>query len=95
MATDILPLQPYPLLTRVCHLEMGDGVVTAIGRTWEDGDPARCRLCTKCEAVQNACLLMVDFFVPRSSAPLFSLAAAYAGSWPVEVAPPRLGESKG
>jgi hypothetical protein len=70
-----VPIQPMPILTRVSHLETEGGPVTAIMRHWnpgDSGDPGRCKLCAKCQAYNNGCLILVGGFVPRERAPLYN-----------------------
>src|SRR4051794_3022844 len=66
----IRPAQPIPLSVRVTHLDVGGRAVTAIGRTWaqgETGHSGRCRLCGDhpCKAdVFGNCLWLVEDYVP-------------------------------
>lgn len=68
--------QPEPLSFRVARDEGPSGrVVTAITRTWADGDTSRCRLCPAgfCNAYDdNVCLVQVLVPVPSENVALFS-----------------------
>lgn len=66
--------QPAPVRALVCHLclpRFGQ-VVTAISRVWAEGDASRCRLCDRCTAVADECLVQVSGFISREEAALFS-----------------------
>ncbi|WP_422930875.1 hypothetical protein [Singulisphaera sp. PoT] len=71
-----IPLQARPVATRVNWLRVDGKLVTAIARQWGDGDTGhagRCHLCPACGARENLCLLLVDGYVPREEAPLFTI----------------------
>ena len=67
-----IPLQPHPTRTRVSHRNSMGQIITAIARTWEDGDEARCRLCDECDASEGMCLVQVVGRVVPEDAALFS-----------------------
>jgi hypothetical protein len=62
-------IQPRPLSTHVSYFYG----VTAIARRWGRGDTERCRLCERCEAGSEMCLIQVNGFVQDEDAPLFSM----------------------
>ena len=68
----VLAIQPFPADTRVSRLRVGTRIATAIYRTWRPGDAARCRLCRRCTARDNGCLILTDVAVSDDSAPLFA-----------------------
>ena len=70
-----IPMQPTPIRTRAVHYQDEAGVKTAIYRAWlpgESGPGGRCRLCDKCMAYGDACMIVVGFHVDRESAGSFS-----------------------
>lgn len=69
---DVLAFNPRPLLTRVAHLRFAAWTITAIMRHWRPGDAGRCRLCPRCRAYDDGCLLVVGREVSREEAPTFS-----------------------
>jgi hypothetical protein len=69
------PGQPRPHTVRVVYLRVLRWTITAIFRGWLPGDSGpggRCRLCRKCKAYDDGCLIVVGIRVPRESAGLFS-----------------------
>jgi hypothetical protein len=67
------PMQPIPLRTRVASLAIGGKFATAIFRQWVPGDTSACRLCQRCTASHDSCLLVVaqDKPLPRGQGPMF------------------------
>lgn len=72
----ILAPQPSPIDTRVAYLRHVAGTATALYREWRDGETEMCRLCPRgqCCASDDACLILVDRFIPREQLQLFSTA---------------------
>lgn len=68
--------QPAPVRAQVAYLDVGGRSVTAISRTWRNGDESRCRLCDRCFAVNGQCLNVFSVFIPKKDARLFSAAGA-------------------
>lgn len=82
----VISLRPHPVNHAVTYNQLGDEIWTNIARVWQDGDSGpngRCTLCPQCTARGGLCQVSVNWFVPRRSAPLFSLREAGA----VEVFP--------
>jgi hypothetical protein len=68
----IRPLQPQP--ASVLFETIGN--VTAISRTWANGDQHRCRLCSECAADgRGMCLIMTTEKVPEERIALYSTIA--------------------
>ena len=91
---EVIPIQPRPILTRTTQLEVGDRVVTAIGRRWAAGDSGpggRCRYCPDCIAENDCCLILVGIRVDRADAPTFSLVDLAKARGIVEVGPASAG----
>jgi hypothetical protein len=66
--------QPRPISVLLCDIPCGTTVCTAIARVWNEGDPARCRLCPTCSAdANNVCLVVAPHQVPDAAAALFAL----------------------
>ena len=66
--TGTIRLQPLPILTKMGSLNG----VTAIQRYWDDGDEARCRLCSECTAFRGSCTVLTEEAVTEGGAPLYS-----------------------
>jgi len=47
-------------------------VLTAVMRHWRPGDCGRCRLCPRCRAYDDGCLMIFGKRVARADAPLVS-----------------------
>lgn len=77
-APDTMPIQPHPTVARTAALVVAGRPVTALYREWADDDPARCRLCDRCEAARAtpdgppACLFVIARPIGPEAAPLFS-----------------------
>lgn len=69
-----IPLQPRPTDTKVCHLPVPGGYVTAIRRKWPKDAVGQCRLCQLCTAYNGGreCLVQFEAYIPEADAPLFS-----------------------
>jgi hypothetical protein len=66
--------QPRPIGVLLCDIPCGTTLCTAIARVWNEGDPARCRLCPTCSAdANNVCLVVAPHQVPDAAAALFAL----------------------
>lgn len=72
-APETITIQPTPWLAIVAHLDEGSLRITAIARSWREGDPARCQLCSTCKASYDHCLVVASEHVPIESAALFSI----------------------
>jgi hypothetical protein len=89
-----VPLQPWPVEVRTAPIRRCVGLTsTAIFRRWAPGDSGpegRCRLCAVCTAHDDACLILVDEYVPPEQAALFSAADLLArrGFDPEDFDPP-------
>jgi hypothetical protein len=71
----LIPIQPMPVVTRVAHFRILGRTITAIMRQWKPGDSGpggRCRLCARCSAHDDGCLIQVNRLVARDEAPLFA-----------------------
>jgi hypothetical protein len=63
------PRQPLPASTLFETI----GNVTAISRTWANGDQHRCRLCNVCAADERGmCLILTEERVPETGIALYS-----------------------
>ncbi len=75
----VIPIQPLPIQSRVSHFRTHSGeVITAITRTWKDGDSGpggRCKLCPVCVASENLCQFQINRHVAETEAPTFSTLA--------------------
>jgi hypothetical protein len=71
-APHVLPFHPSPIQTRVIYMATGDGTTTTIARQWPPGAPPSCRLCERCVARNDFCVLVIDDFIPRREAAQFS-----------------------
>jgi hypothetical protein len=72
---DVIAIQPEPVMTRVVHFRILGRTVTAIMRLWKPGDSGpggRCKLCHRCGAYDDGCLMQFNRFVAREEAPLFA-----------------------
>lgn len=70
-----IALQPHPVRTRVVRLAIAGHVVTSIYRDWRPGDSGpdgRCRLCERCTAHGDGCLIQISREVSAEEAPLVS-----------------------
>jgi hypothetical protein len=66
----VFHIQPSPAVTILAR-KRG---VTAITRTWENGDHRRCRLCPTCHAIpEGVCMVVTLEDVQGSEAELYSL----------------------
>jgi hypothetical protein len=72
MKTTILPFHPTPIQTRVIHVPAGAATATTIARQWPAGTSASCRLCDRCVALNDFCVLVIHGYVRRDDAPEFS-----------------------
>jgi hypothetical protein len=70
---DVLRLQPLPATVMVAQIVFGREPVTAISRTWKPGDADRCRLCPKCHAYDNRCMIVTNSLIPDSETALYKL----------------------
>lgn len=77
--SELLPLQPFPLVHWVAYVTVEGHVCTAIGRRWAPGDCGvngeygRCTRCPDgCAAHDGGCVLNVGTYIPDDSAPTFS-----------------------
>lgn len=61
------PPRPYRTFTATVN------GITGIARLWHEGDVARCRLCERCSARDDACLTLTTKSVPPHLAPTFGL----------------------
>lgn len=69
----IISIQPEPMATRVVYFRFLGFVVTAIMRHWKSGDSGpngRCRLCPKCKAYGDGCLMIFGKKIAREDAGL-------------------------
>lgn len=66
--------QPTPIDTRVVHFPGVGQTISTIMRAWAPGDAAHCRLCRRCTARANICIISVGYAVPPGDAPGFSTA---------------------
>jgi hypothetical protein len=69
-------MQPMPIDMSVAHKSCGAVEMTAIMRTWRDGDAARCQLCPRAACTvndNNACIVLIPRHIPYRSAALATL----------------------
>lgn len=75
----MMPTQPLPQQTLVCHTIHQGPASTAIARVWTDDDYMRCSLCQNCQLRANppgegaaaVCLVVPPAKVEAADAPLF------------------------
>lgn len=88
MNQEVIFLQPIPIDVTVTHFLAYGQTYSAIARLWHQGDPARCRLCEHCELAGNPagrmCNLVVNEYVPRRRAALYSTVGAANVTPPVQ-----------
>jgi hypothetical protein len=68
----ILSSQPEPMQTRVAYVRIFGFVLTAIMRHWRPGDAGRCKLCPRCRAYDDGCLMIFGRRIAKADAPLAS-----------------------
>jgi hypothetical protein len=68
--------QPRPLHALVYRLRMEGGFATLITRIWLPGRISRCRLCRRCTAKYNVCMVIARGIVPKGGAEMFSKVGA-------------------
>lgn len=73
--------QVRPIDVRVCYAS--DRSWTSIYRSWPPGSTGACRLCSRCYAYGDACLMMVPGTVPRHLAESYSPDRSGVGLVPV------------
>lgn len=54
------PAQPVPWITKVGSLVTHGHPVSAIYRKWNPGDVEHCRLCDRCNAHNDECLILIE-----------------------------------
>lgn len=82
-----LPIQPHPLATKPAYYRVDGTLVTAIARTWADGDERRCRLCEVCSATEGICNIIVKGRIPRKLCTFFSTLGMKRQACPSSVGP--------
>lgn len=73
---NVLPFespQPTPTSLWIDHVDAGAWVTTFIIRTWAPGDTEKCRLCPRCGADDNTCVIRVGRYVDPKDGAKFSV----------------------
>ncbi len=69
----VVSLAPRPASVRVLNYRSPRGdASTTILREWKPGDASRCRLCDRCTARGDSCLIAVPGTLGRPEAEMFS-----------------------
>jgi hypothetical protein len=77
VARDATPVRdhgfrPFPISVMTSRLRLPGSTVTAIARGWAPGQAKHCRLCERCSAHDDHCLVMTDVIVPNETVALHS-----------------------
>lgn len=75
-----LPIQPMPIGLHMAPAGTRQHPQTVIGRSWREGDPARCRLCASCSVNPTGfCIIVADGVVDPRDAALFRMISPAGG----------------